>query len=134
MDNEVRLKNYDKIVATILQNILVEKERTGKIVLFGFDPKVYSHRIYFHVAVIVSAITQENIYLGMGVWDYVKFVYVHWQMRKVLRRLGNYWHTEGIDPKKLSSVHSVMHHVKEYYGIGETTCKNIVKEFYEKEV
>ena len=132
--DENRVRKYDEIVTTVLQNVLVERERVGKIVLFGFDPKIYSHRLYYHVAVIASAINQENIYLGMGVVDYVKFVCTHWQMRKVLRRFGNYWHSEDVDPMKLSSVHSVMHHVKEYYGIGETTCGNIVKEFYEKEV
>ena len=48
MDDKDKYRHYDEIVNTILTNILVERERCGKILLWDFNPIDHGDRLYFN--------------------------------------------------------------------------------------
>ena len=66
------MKKYgirSKSIGTILKNILVERERCGKILLWDFNPVDHGDRLYFNIATIVADLNREPIYLNMHLID-----------------------------------------------------------------
>ena len=61
---------YDSVVTTIMTNVLVERERCGKFLLYDFDPNLDLDRLYFNVAAIAADIRRENLYLHMPLWHF----------------------------------------------------------------
>ena len=76
---------YDSVVTTIMTNVLVERERCGKFLLYDFDPNLDLDRLYFNVAAIAADIRRENLYLHMPFWSYVKFRIKRWKKRMNLK-------------------------------------------------
>lgn len=122
-------KEYDKIIGTIMQNVLAESNRAnGKIVLWDFHPINSIDRLYYHVACLISDIYNEDIYLEMKLWDYLKF-------RKANKKRKNlHWvwrnHTNLPEESK-TSVYILMDFIREYYNISIETFDDILKEYYE---
>ena len=122
-------KEYDKIVGTIMQNVLAESNRTGgKIVLWDFHPVNNIDRLYYYVACLISDIYNKDVYLEMKFWDYLKFrkankkrKNLHWVWRK---------HT-NIPEEGKTSVYILMDFVRNYYNIPIETFDDILKEYYE---
>ena len=88
MDDKEKFGRYDEIVNTILKNILVERERCGKILLWDFNPIDHGDRLYFNIAAIVADINKEPMYLNMPLFDYLKFKWKRRKSRKNLRYFG----------------------------------------------
>ena len=120
---------YDKIVGTIMQNVIAESNRAGgKIVLWDFHPEYALDRLYYYVACMVADIYKEDIYLEMSLFNYLKFKRtnkkrknLHWVWRK---------HT-SISTECQTSVYILMDFIREYYDISVDVFNNIVKEYYE---
>ena len=70
---EDKYNQYDLVVSTIMTNILVERERCGKFLLYDFDPNFAGDRLYFNVTAVAADLRTENIYLDMRFLDYIKF-------------------------------------------------------------
>lgn len=122
-------KQYDKIVGTIMQNILAESNIAGgKIVLWDFQPDNAMDRLYYHVACIISDIYDKQIYLEMKLWDYLKF----WKANRKRRNLNWVWrkHTNLPEESK-TSVYILMEFVRDYYQIPVEIFDEINKEYYE---
>ena len=122
-------KQYDKIVGTIMQNILAESNIAGgKIVLWDFQPDNAMDRLYYHVACIISDIYNKQIYLEMKLWDYLKF----WKANRKRRNLNWVWrkHTNLPEESK-TSVYILMEFVREYYQVPVEIFDEINKEYYE---
>jgi hypothetical protein len=120
---------YDKIVGTIMQNVIAESNRAdGKVILWDFHPVYAIDRLYYYVACMVADIYKEEMYLEMSLFDYLKFKWknkkrknLHWVWRK---------HT-SIPTDCRTSVYILMDFIREYYDIPITIFDNIVKEYYE---
>jgi hypothetical protein len=120
---------YDKIVGTIMQNVIAESNRAdGKVILWDFHPAYGIDRLYYYVACMVADIYKEDIYLEMSLFDYLKFKWknkkrknLHWVWRK---------HT-SIPTDCRTSVYILMDFIREYYDIPITIFDDIVKEYYE---
>ena len=122
-------RQYDQIVATIMQNVLAEANRAGgKVVLWDFHPQNSVDRLYYHIACIVADIYNKQMYLEMGFMDYLKFKHknkkrknIHWVWRK---------HTSLSDDVK-TSVFIIMEYVRQFYNIEMSVFEDINKEYYE---
>jgi hypothetical protein len=122
-------KQYDEIVAKLMQNILAEANLAdGKIVLWDFQPTNTLDRLYYHVACIVADLFEKDIYLEMSFWEYLRFKYknknrknLHWVWRK---------HTKLPDECK-TSIYIIVECVREYFKVPITIFDDILKEYYE---
>mgnify|MGYP006988831418 CR=1 FL=1 len=120
---------YDSIVSTIMTNVLVERERCGKFLLYDFTPKDDSEKLYFNIAAIAADLKRENIYLDMPFWDYVKFKFKRRKRRKNLKwfspsqkkDLGNEFKT---------SVIILMSFISEKMGVPVELFKEINDAYY----
>ena len=122
-------KQYDQIVGTIMQNIIAETNRAnGKVVLWDFQPKSATDRLYYYVACIVADLYDKQIYLEMGLFDYLKF-------KKANKRRKNIhwvWRKFTLLPEEAkTSVYIIMSYISEYYSISMDIFDKINKEYYE---
>lgn len=120
---------YDKIIGTIMQNVIAESNRAGgKVVLWDFHPEYAVDHLYYYVACIVADIYKEEMYLEMNLFEYLKFKRankkrknLHWVWRK---------HT-SLPAECKTSVYILMDFVREFYDISVSVFADIIKEYYE---
>lgn len=93
---------YDSVVTTIMTNVLIERERCGKFLLYDFKPEVDMDRLYFNVAAIAADIRKENLYLDMSLLSYIKFRIKRWKKRMNLKWFGPSSRKELSDEHKTS--------------------------------
>lgn len=79
---EAKYKKYDKVVATVLINVIIEKERCGKFLIYDFDQTDDGNKLYFNVTTIEADLQKEKIYLDMPLLDFLSF----WKKRRKNRR------------------------------------------------
>ena len=122
-------KTYDKIVGTIMQNVIAESNLAGgKVVLWDFHPENAVDRLYYYVACIVADLYDKQMYLEMTLWRFIKFKFknrkrknIHWVNRR---------HT-SLPPECQTSVFIIMDCVREFQGIDINIFDDINKEYYE---
>ena len=129
MDNKEKFGRYDEIVNTILKNILVERERCGKILLWDFNPVDHGDRLYFNVAAIVADLNKEPIYLNMPLFDYLKFKWKRRKSRKNLRYFGPS-HAVKLDDEHKTSIYIIMDYIRETMDFDYSLYKDINDEYY----
>lgn len=126
---ENRDKQYNEIVGSIINNVLAERQRCGKIILWDFQPDNDMDRLYFNVAAIVANMNREPMYLDMSLW---KFLKMRIKRKKAGRNL--YYLTKStkkeIPVENKTSIYILMDFIREYHGISEETFKKINDEFY----
>ena len=127
MDNKYVL--YDKVVTTIMTNVLVERERCGKFLLYDFHQKENPDRLYFNVTTVAADLRKENIYLDMPLWDYVKF-----RFKRRKKRVNLKWFSPSAK-KKLSneyktSVYLIMDFIAEHLHVSVNLFKEINDAYY----
>jgi hypothetical protein len=125
--NEMPL--YDEVVATIMSNIIVERFRCGKIVLWDFQEDNDWDRLYFNVAAIVADMNHEAIYLQMPYHKYLKMKWRRRKQRKNLRYLYS-WRAYNVPPENKTSVYIIMDFVREYHKLPESYFKEINDKYY----
>lgn len=123
---------YDNVISTIMTNILVERQRCGKILLYDYDPSNAADRLYFNVATIAADLNKENIYINTPLLDYRKIRKKFGKKRSNLRWFG------PLEKKKLSddhktSVYIIMDFIGEQLNISDKVFQDINREYYEQE-
>lgn len=121
--------SYDEVVGTIMSNIIVERQRCGKIVLWDFQHTNDWDRLYFNVATIVADMNREPIYLQMPFFDYLKLKWKRRKKRKNLRYLSR-WRAEDIPQENRTSIYIIMSFIAEFYSLPEDFFGKINKEYY----
>ena len=129
MDDKEKFGRYDEIVNTILKNIIVERERCGKILLWDFNPVDHGDRLYFNIAAIVADLNKEPIYLNMPLFDYLKFKWKRRQSRKNLRYFGSN-HAAKLDDEHKTSIYIIMDYIRETMDFDYSLYKDINDEYY----
>ena len=129
MDDKEKFRRYDEIVSTILKNILVERERCGKILLWDFNPVDHGDRLYFNIAAIVADINKEPMYLNMPLFDYLKFKWKRRKSRKNLRYFGPHRAAE-LDNEHKTSIYIIMDFIREQMDFNYSLYKDINDEYY----
>ncbi len=126
---ESKYIQYDNVVNTIMTNILVERERCGKYILYDFRPSDDADKLYFNVATIAADLNKEKIYLGMPLLDFIFF----WKKRRKKRH--NLRWLNPIQKKKLSdenktSVAIIMDFICVQLKLNYRLFKEINDEYY----
>lgn len=126
---ENKYTQYDNVVNTIMTNILVERERCGKYILYDFRPSDDADKLYFNVAAIAADLNKEKIYLGMPLLDFIFF----WKKRRKKRH--NLRWLNSIQKKKLSdedktSVSIIMDFICVQLKLNYRLFKEINDEYY----
>lgn len=126
---ENKYTQYDSVVSTIMTNILVERERCGKYILYDFRPSDDADKLYFNVATIAADLNREKIYLGMPLLDFIFF----WKKRRKKRH--NLRWLNPIQKKKLSdedktSVAIIMDFICVQLKLNYRLFKEINDEYY----
>ena len=120
---------YDEVVGTILSNVIVERQRCGKIILWDFQEENDWDRLYFNVAAIVADMNREPMYLQMPFWKYVKMKWKRRKQRKNLRYLSRS-RAEDIPYENRTSIYIIMSFIAEFYKIDEDFFGKINSEYY----
>ena len=126
---ENKYTQYDNVVKTVMTNILVERERCGKYILYDFQPSDDANKLYFNVAAIAADLNTEKIYLGMPLLDFIFF----WKKRRKKRH--NLRWLNPIQKKKLSdedktSVSIIMDFICVQLKLNYRLFKEINDEYY----
>ena len=129
MNDKDKFRRYDEIVGTILKNILVERERCGKILLWDFNPVDHGDRLYFNIAAIVADMNKEPMYLNMHLIDYLLFKWKRRKSRKNLRYFGPS-HAVELDAEHKTSIYLIMSFICEQMEFDYSLYKEINDEYY----
>ena len=126
---ENKYTQYDNVVKTVMTNILVERERCGKYILYDFQPSNDADKLYFNVAAIAADLNKEKIYLGMPLLDFIFF----W--KKIRKKRHNLRWLNPIQKKKLSdedktSVSIIMDFICVQLKLNYRLFKEINDEYY----
>ena len=126
---ESKYIQYDNVVNTIMTNVLVERERCGKYILYDFRPSDDADKLYFNVAAIAADLNGEKIYLGMPLLDFIFF----WKKRRKKRH--NLRWLNPIQKKKLSdedktSISIIMDFICVQLKLNYRLFKEINDEYY----
>ena len=128
VDKETEIK-YNQIVGTIMQNILVERCTTNKIILWDFQESQPMDRLYFNVASIIADLGRECMYIQMPLFAYLKMKWRRRKTRKNLRWCGPLMKKRLPDEAK-TSIYLIMSFIAEYYNIDMEVFEDIQNEFY----
>lgn len=120
---------YDKVVNTIMMNILVERERCGMFLLYDFNPKDNADILYYNVTTAAADMRKENIYLNMPLLDYIKFRKNRSKKRANLRWLNPILKRKLTDEQK-TSIYLIMDFIKEQLNIDYSLYTEINNEYY----
>lgn len=127
---EDKYKQYDKVVNTIMMNILVERERCGMFLLYDFHPKIDdADKLYFNITTAVADLRKENIYLDMPLLDYIKFRKKLGKNRSNLRWFGPI-QKQKLDDEHKTSIFLIMDFIREQLNIDYSLYKEINDEYY----
>lgn len=126
---ENKYTQYDNVVKTVMTNILVERERCGKYILYDFQPSNDADKLYFNVTTIAADLNKEKIYLGMPLLDFIFF----W--KKIRKKRHNLRWLNPIQKKKLSdenktSVSIIMDFICTQLKLNYRLFKEINDEYY----
>lgn len=126
---EDKYKQYDQVVQTVMTNILVERQRCGKFIIYDFDQTEDGNKLYFNVTAVAADLNKEKIYLNMPLLDFIFFWKKRRKNRKNLRWLN------PIQKKKLSdedktSVSIIMDFICVQLKLNYRLFKEINDEYY----
>ena len=124
-----KYEQYDKVVNTIMMNILVERERCGMFLLYDFNPKDNADILYYNVTTAAADLRKENIYLNMPLLDYIKFRKNRSKKRTNLRWLNPILKRKLTDEQK-TSIYLIMDFIREQLNIDYSLYTEINNEYY----
>ena len=121
--------HYDSVVNIIMTNIMVERQRCGKYLLWDFNPVCDSDRLYFNIAAIIADLNREFIWLDMPLIDYIKMKWKRRKTRKNLRYFGPIRKYFLKDEYK-TSIYMITDFICEQLNISHSLLKEINDEYY----
>ena len=129
MESIQKYAKYDNVVGTIMTNVLVERERCGKFLLYDFKGNNGAEKLYFNVAAVVADLRKEAIYIDMPLVGYFKFWLKRRKYRKNLRWFGPI-RKRKLDNEHKTSVYILMDFIREQLNISEELYNDINDEYY----
>ena len=132
MDTKINnLHFYDEVIMDIMANLSSESQRTNnEIQLKWFNFNRSSHRVYLHVAQIISTFYHLPIYINCSFFNYIKFILTHWKMRKQF-----HWIRESKVPLAATPVQAIIDHIEIYREMrpeSNLLWDSILYTYYEK--
>ena len=129
--NEIDMKTiqeYDKIVQSVMTNILVEKERLGNFIIYKFNPDDDAQKLYFNVTTVAADLTRQPIYLDMSLWAYLRFRFKFGRKRRNLRWFGRL--RRKVNTKEIVDTKELMDFIGKEFDIDRKMFNNINNEYY----
>lgn len=123
------MPTYDTVVGTIMSNVIVERQRCGKIILWDFQEDNDWDRLYFNVAAIAADMNHEVMYLQMPFWNYIKMKWKRRKQRKNLRYLSRS-RAEDVPYENRTSIYIIMSFIAEFYNLDKDYFGKINDEYY----
>ena len=120
---------YDQVVNTIMMNVLVERQRCGRYLLWDFNPNCDTDRLYFNIAAIAADLNREFIWLNMPFIDYIKMKWKRRKVRKNLRYFGPI-RQKRLDREYKTSIYIIMDFITSELDISHELLKEINDEYY----
>lgn len=127
MENKYEL--YDFVVSTVMTNVLVERKRCGKFLLYDFRPDIPMDRLYFNVAAVAADLEREQLYLHMPFWEYIK-LRMKFKKKRTNLKWFSPWAEKKLDDENKTSVGMIMHFVSERLDVLIDLFKEINDEYY----
>ena len=129
--NEIDMKTiqeYDKIVQSVMTNILIEKERLGNFIIYKFNPDDDAQKLYFNVTTVAADLTRQPIYLDMSLWTYLRFRFKFGRKRRNLRWFGRL--RRKVNTKEIVDTKELMDFIGKEFDINRKMFNNINNEYY----
>ena len=117
-------KLFDTVTGTLLVNLAIENKRNNGVVLSPFNPNNVDHLYSFEIALILSDTTHEKFYLDMEVFDYWKFRFKNWSVRKSFKR-----YNDKVSITKME-LDKILDFMKESLKLEDDIYKQIYEEYY----
>lgn len=127
MENNYR--KYDEVIDIIMTNVLIERQRCGKYLLYDFNPDDDADRLYFNVTTVAADLNNEKIYVDMPLLSYIKF----WKKRSKKRsnlRWFNWFQKKKLDDEFKTSPAVIMDFICEQLKLNYRLFKEINDEYY----
>ena len=124
-----KIKEYDNVVQTIMNNVFVERQRLGIYLLYNFKPTNGAQKLFFNVTAIAADINKEFIYLDMPIWSYLKFRHKFGKKRQNLRWWGPLKRRK-IKEKDIAGAQEMMDFIRDAMSIKESLYEEINNEYY----
>lgn len=129
MCEDTKYKQYDSVVNTVMVNILVERQRCGKFLIYDFDQTDDGNKLYFNVMSIAADLEKEKIYLDMPLLDFFFFWKKRRKNRKNLRWFNPIQKRKLADENKTSTL-IIMDFICEQLKLNYRLFKEINDEYY----
>ena len=120
---------YDSVVSTIMTNVMVERTRCGKFLLYDFKPELDMDRLYFNVAAIAADMMREKLYLHMPFLDYLK-LRIKYRRKRTNLKWFSPWSEKKLDNEYKTSVGVLMSFIEEQLKLSEGLFKEINDAYY----
>lgn len=118
---EEKYKQYDELLAKLLQNIEVEKERDGGIYITQYKDN-YMCKVYMEMANTLADLTQSKVIMVMSLFPYLKFKFTNWKCRK---RYKWFWAEQLSTP-----IEDIAKFVADYYKQPISIYEDIYNAYY----
>lgn len=132
MSEELNLKKiaeYDRVIQTLLTNVLVERERNQCFLLYNFKPINAAQKLYFNVTTIAADVAKENIYLHMPLRKYLKLRFAFGKKRRNLKWFSPIKNRK-LDSSSKVDVQVITDYVYQELNINEELYESINNEYY----
>ena len=126
---ENKYKQYDDVINIIMTNILIEKERCDKFILYSFHPDNGANKLYFNVAAIAADMSREKMFLEMSLIDYFKFKRGRGRKQKNVRWFG-LWRKKDKDEKNRVDIDVIMDYIQTQLKLDDNLFEEINNEYY----
>lgn len=103
---EEKYRQYDELLATLMQNIQVEAARDEGIYIYGYGDN-YLGNVYMQLVNAYADLTQSKVTMIMPLVPYIKFKLKNWKSRKRYRWT---WMDKGATPINLIARFVATHH------------------------
>ena len=119
---------YDEVIGSIMGNILSEQSINHKIILKDYNDSDPAHKLYLNVAVIISDLSQQPIFINTTFLKLMKLKLRRRKIRKQLRRINDK-DLETIGSEVIS-IDTIIDYVCNAHKIDRPKLTEINNEFY----
>lgn len=121
-DNKLVL--YDKILATVFQNVSSEDAYNDGIYINGYknDPIC---NVYMEMVNSYADIHQKKITMLLPFFSYVIFILKHW------KRWKKYCWGGTTNAPRYTSIQKIVNYVCDYFEVSDSVFTDIYKEYYQ---
>ena len=126
-------RDYDEVIAMVLEEIYCRSEKESVIRLYCFNRKNLNHKCVFRIALMARDLFQFPIEVDASWWD---IFYLNWKLRKNFSKVKRYKLKTGVNDNKGINIPML---IDKYRAIMETSARDftfadIYEAYYERKM